>query len=68
MVFATYTNRNYFHTQLWEPCDFQLYANSMLNSMLFLFTKTRESKGNLNKWGVLLPGAPDRASLESRQR
>ena len=57
MVFATYTNRNYFHTQLWEPCDFQLYANSMLNSMLFLFTKTRGSKGNLIKWGVLLPGA-----------
>jgi len=32
------------------------------------FQKLRGSKGKLNKWGVLLPGAPNRASLESRQR
>ena len=32
------------------------------------FIKIRGSKGNLNKWGVLLLGAPDRAHLESRQQ
>jgi len=31
--------------------------------MLFIFTKTRGSKGNLNKWGVLFPDAPDSFKL-----
>jgi len=40
----------------------------MQKCMQLVFRKIRGSKGNLNKWGVLLPGAPDRASLETRQR
>ena len=72
MVFATYTNRNYFelfsYATFGQPCDFRVYAKCMQKCMQLVFRKIRGSKGNLNKWGVLLPGAPNRASLNIRQQ
>ena len=52
---------SYRSNALRELCVLQLYANSMLNSMLFLKTKMRGNKVYLIERGVLLPGRPKAA-------
>jgi len=37
-----------------QPCDFRVCAKCVQECVQLNFTKKRGSKGNLNKWGVLL--------------